>query len=186
VPWPDSVVVRRSEPRPLRPIEILPACWQPDRLAGSEVPRKAVGIPLEHKDLVRRYFAAIDERRDSSVIHDFVSPDFVDHSPAPGFSSDIEGLVGAFDHFLEATPDGMHEIVDMLADGDRVATRIRAWGTHKADLFGMAPTDKKFEIEGIVIHRIAAGKIVERWNVLDMMGALVQLGFVEPPGEGAA
>jgi len=37
-------------------------------------------------------------------------------------------------------------------------------------------------MEGIAVHRIADGKIVEHWSTIDALGLLVQLGAVPPPG----
>jgi predicted ester cyclase len=139
-----------------------------------------------NKDLVRRYFEAIDARRDASVLEEYVGRGFVDHSPSPGFTPDFDGLAGAFLLFLEATPDGRHEIEDMLAEGDRVATRVTAVGTHTGELFGIPPTNREFRTTSIVIHRIAEGKIVERWAEIDMMGSLIQLGVLAPPGAPAS
>lgn len=135
----------------------------------------------QNKELVRRYFEAIDERRDPSVIDEFVSPDFVDHSPSPGFSPDFSGLRKSFSHFLEATPDGYHRIEDMVAEGDKVVTRLTAWGTQSGELFGIPPAGKEFQMTAMVIHRIADGKIVERWHEGDFLGAMIQLGVVPPP-----
>jgi steroid delta-isomerase-like uncharacterized protein len=139
----------------------------------------------ENKALVRRYFDAIDERRDPAVVSVFLAPDFVSHSPSPGYGVDREGQRGSFMHFLEATPDGVHVIDDMVAEGDRVVTRLTAHGTQTGVLFGIPPTGRRFTVTGIAIHRIAAGKIAEHWHVIDMLGALRQLGVIPPPGAAA-
>jgi predicted ester cyclase len=132
----------------------------------------------ENKALIRRFFEEIDARRDVSVIDDFISPEFVDHSPSPGMSPDIEGQRQSFLHFLEATPDGYHAVEDILADGDKVAVRVRGWGTQTGLLFGIPPTGKHCETTGIGIYRISEGKIVEHWNEVDMLGMMQQLGVV--------
>ena len=138
----------------------------------------------ENKALIHRFFEEIDARRDVSVIDDFISPEFIDHSPSPGMSADIEGQRQAFLHFLQATPDGYHAVEDILAEGDRVTVRVRAWGTQTGELFGIPPTGKRVETTGIAIYRIADGKIVEHWNQVDMLGTLQQLGVI-PTHEGA-
>ena len=136
----------------------------------------------ENKAVVRRYFEEIDAKRDASVLDEFVAPDFVDHNPSPGFTPDLEGLIQSFNHFLAATPDGYHIVEDMIAEGDKVMTRISAYGTQTGELFSIPPTDKQIRVTGIAIHRIANGKIVEHWNEIDNLGAMQQLGVV-PPAE---
>lgn len=134
-----------------------------------------------NKELVRRYFAAIDERRDPAVVDEFLSPDFVSHNPSPGFGPDREGQKGAFAHFLAATPDGYHVIDDLVAEGDKVVTRLTAHGTQSGALFGIPPTGRRVTMTGIVIHRVVAGKIVEHWHEIDMLSALQQLGVIPAP-----
>jgi predicted ester cyclase len=139
----------------------------------------------ENKALMRRYYEQIDkaakDNRGPSFLEDFVAPNFVNHNPSPGFSSDLEGLKNAYDHFLAASPDGYHIVEDMIAEGDKVVTRLSANGTQTGELFGIPPTDERFSMTGIAIHRIANGKIVEHWSELDNLGVMQQLGVVTPP-----
>jgi len=135
----------------------------------------------ENKALVRRYFEEIDEQRDVSVLDEFVAPDFIDHNPSPGFAPDLEGLKQSFLHFLAATPDGYHVVEDMIAEGDKVVTRVSAYGTQTGELFGIPPTGNQMRVKGIAVHRIADGKIVEHWNEIDNLGAMQQLGVVSVP-----
>ena len=135
----------------------------------------------ENKALIRRYFAEIDERRDPAVVDEFLAPDFVSHNPSPGFGTDREGQKGAFAHFLAAAPDSYQVIDDMVAEGDRVVTRLTAHGTQTGVLFGIPPTGRRISMSEIAVHRVAGGKIVEHWHEIDMLGGLQQLGVVPPP-----
>lgn len=72
------------------------------------------------------------------------------------------------------------EIHDLIAEGDRVVSRIVMRATSKAEFLGMAPTGKELEVSGITIHRIADGKIVERWGNWNTIGMLQQLGRLPP------
>ncbi len=134
-----------------------------------------------NKALVRRYFEAIDQRRDPAVVDEFLSEDFVSHNPSPGFGTDRDGQKQAFVHFLQAAPESSHIIEDMLAEGDEVMTRVTARGTQTGTLFGIPPTNKLITMSGIAIHRIADGKIVEHWHEIDMLRGLQQLGVVPVP-----
>ena len=139
----------------------------------------------ENKALIRRYYEEIDaaarEKRDASFLDAFVAPDFVNHHPSPGFTPDLEGLKQAFAYFLAAGPDGYHIAEDMIAEGDKVMTRLSAYGTQTGELFGIPPTGKRVRMTGIAVHRIANGKIVEHWSELDNLGLMQQLGVVPPP-----
>ncbi len=49
-------------------------------------------------------------------------------------------------------------------------------------MFGVAPTGKHFSAEHVHWHRVADGKLVERWAVREDLGTLIQLSIVDPPG----
>ena len=146
---------------------------------------EAVTLTEDNKALVQRYFEEVDaaaqDGRGASVLDEFVAPDFVDHSPSPGFTPDLEGLKQAYDHFLAASPDGYHIVEDMIAEEDKVMTRVSAYGTQTGELFGIPPTGKQMRMTGIAVHRIANGKIVEHWSELDNLGLMQQLGVVPTP-----
>ena len=68
---------------------------------------------------------------------------------------------------------------DMIAEGDKVAVRPIAKGTHKGDLMGIAPTNKQVSLPFIIIYRIANNKIVEHWMSVDQLGLMQQLGVAQ-------
>ena len=141
----------------------------------------------ENKALIRRYYEEIDaaakDQRGASFLDEFVASDYLNHTSPPGFTPDLEGLKQAYNHFLAANPDGYHVVEDMIAEGDKVVTRLSAYGTQTGELFGIPPTGKQVSMTAIAIHRIANGKIVEHWSEVDNLGVLQQLGVV-PPLEG--
>ncbi len=73
-------------------------------------------------------------------------------------------------------------IEEMVAEGERVATRKTFRGTHRGELMGIPPTGKVVEIGLIDIVRLVDGKVVESWSAADDLGLLRQLGVLPPPG----
>jgi predicted ester cyclase len=67
---------------------------------------------------------------------------------------------------------------DVFGEGDKVAVRWRATGTHTADLFGIPPTGKSMNVAGISLVRMSNGKIVEDWVAEDTHGLMKQLGVI--------
>ena len=49
-------------------------------------------------------------------------------------------------------------------------------GTHKGDLFGIAPTGRKVEFETVDVMRVRDGKIAEHWGVANLFSLMQQLG----------
>jgi len=76
-----------------------------------------------------------------------------------------------------ATP-GRHEIGIQVAEGDLVVSQITGRGVHAGELLGIPATNAEVETEGIAIHRIRDGKIVEYWSVTDIARVLQQVGVL--------
>jgi steroid delta-isomerase-like uncharacterized protein len=113
------------------------------------------------------------------VIDELCSPDVVSHDPAE--PEDVRGIEAHRERiraYRTAMSDLEVLVEDIVASGDRVATRWRARGTNDGELMGMSPTGKHIEITGMSIDRFDAdGKIVETWDQWDNAGFMVQLGL---------
>jgi predicted ester cyclase len=59
-----------------------------------------------------------------------------------------------------------------------IAIRVVMRGTHLGELFGIAPTGKKVEVDQINIERIQNSRIVEHWRVTDELAQQRQLGLI--------
>jgi predicted ester cyclase len=97
-------------------------------------------------------------------------------------SLDREGVKQAAEIFRVATP-GRHEVGLQVAEGDLVVSVVVGRGVHAGELFGIPATNRPVETEGIAIHRVRDGKIVEYWSVTDVARVLQQVGALPgPPG----
>jgi ketosteroid isomerase-like protein len=134
--------------------------------------------PAQNKALVRRFYEEID-KGNIAILDELVAEDYLDHSPPPfpGLAPGREGLKQAFRLFLHATP-GYHHIEDQFAEGDRVVTRLISYGKHEGDLPGAPRTGNDLKMSSITIHRIANGRLVEKWSEKDMVGFLQQIGVM--------
>lgn len=136
-----------------------------------------------NKALVRQLLAGAD-RADESVIDDVVHASYEDHNPPP-FQGPATGAQGAHDAFANALKifsDFHHEIGEQIAEGEYVVTRIVGHGRHTGDFLGIPATNKDVTMEGIAIHRVVDGKIVEHWGQVDGIGMLMQMGALPPMG----
>jgi len=134
----------------------------------------------ENKALVRRFYEEID-KGNLAAMDELVAEDYIDHNPPPfGFAPGREGLKQAFKLFQEATP-GYHHIEDQIAEGDKVVTRLTSYGKHEGDLPGAPRTGNDMKMTSITIHRIANGKLVEKWAEKDMLSLLQQIGVLPAP-----
>lgn len=75
-------------------------------------------------------------------------------------------------------PDLHAELHSMAAAGDYVFTELTWAGTHTGDLFGIPATGNPIMHNGILVRRLADGKIVESWEIWDDLTLLNGLGLV--------
>ncbi len=132
----------------------------------------------ENKAQMRRVYEEFVNKGNLAVLEELTSPDFVDHNSPPGVPAGLEGVKQTFAMFRAAFPDFHMTVEDMIAEGDRVVSRVTIRGTHKGDFMGIVATGKQVTVQVIDIIRIAGGKAVERWGQLDEMGMMQQLGVV--------
>jgi steroid delta-isomerase-like uncharacterized protein len=133
-----------------------------------------------NKTIVRRIFEEGFNQNKPQVWDELIAPNYVNHdfpAPAPG----AEGFKMIAGMFLTAFPDLHTTIEDVVADGDRVATRGTFTGTHQGEFNGIPPTGKSVKVSYIDIWRLENGKAVENWVQIDMVGLLQQLGVMPAP-----
>lgn len=132
----------------------------------------------QNKALVRRFYEEID-KGNIGILDELVAEDYLDHNPPP-FPTTLTGrerLRHEFKIFQQATP-GYHRIEDQIAEGDKVVTRLTSIGKHEGDLPGAPATGNDMKMTSITIHRIAGGKLVEKWSEKDMISLLQQVGLM--------
>jgi steroid delta-isomerase-like uncharacterized protein len=129
----------------------------------------------ENKALVRRAWELADN---PDVLDEVYAPDVLWHEP----DQEIRGLEQAKQFvptYNIAFPDMTVTVEDVIAEGDKVVTRVTLRGTHQGETeeFG-PPTGRQVELKGITISRIEDSKIVEEWDAYDNLSMLQQLGLV--------
>jgi predicted ester cyclase len=91
-----------------------------------------------------------------------------------------QGFPGAGDFLRGAFPDRADTGVEIVAEGDMVGYLFRITGTHKGNLFGIAPTGKAIDIYEVGIFKLIDGRISEAWFMADEVGLLRQIGATLP------
>src|SRR5215469_2692398 len=124
---------------------------------------QATGMSLEEmKTFVRNHFEVFVNQKNLDIADVNLSPDFVDYGAdvPPGTPPGPAGAKQYVGNALKKFPDMTVTIEDMIAEGDRVVVR-NVWRA----------TDRgrgcKLQFGGIVIWRIAHGRIAERWAYLE-------------------
>src|SRR5262245_52868541 len=89
--------------------------------------------------------------------------------------------VSLYRYIRAAFPDFHAEIHWQLADGDRVTTHKRYYGTHEGYFLGVAPTHRQIHFETVDVMRVQNGKITDHWGVGNLLSLMEQIGGWTPP-----
>ena len=134
----------------------------------------------QNKHLVRQFFEALDkhdtEWMDQLVSGTNYSLHFSGMPPLDWNANKREFL----DPFNKAFPDLTRNIVDIVAEGDKVAVSVNVTGTYKGEFQGIPATGKQVSFTAMDILTIIEGKITEEWATADMMGLMQQIGAIPP------
>jgi steroid delta-isomerase-like uncharacterized protein len=134
----------------------------------------------QNKDLAKRFYEEVFNRKNLNAIDELCDANIVDHSAMPGQAPGRQGLKDIFNLFLRAFPDMRLTVEEIIAERDLVAARFRGEGTHRGELFGTPPTGKTMRFNGIDFIRIRNGRASEVWHQGDDLVGLLQLG-IKPP-----
>jgi steroid delta-isomerase-like uncharacterized protein len=108
--------------------------------------------------------------------------DMVEQVPFPGQGPGLQGLKEVLRGMRSAFPDMHWSIEEQLTEGDRVLTRFEWTGTHQGEFLNLPATEQPVRVWGMVIDRVQEGRIKETRIIMDMLGLMIQLGAVVPPG----
>ncbi len=155
---------------------LLPGCASNEPAPASRLERnKAVAL---------RFKKAQGTQEEADVMREVLAPEYKrwrgGMENLAGNARD-QGFPGGGSFLRGAFPDRVDVIEDVIADGDRVGLRFRLTGTHRGNLFGIAPTGRKVDVYEIAILRVVGGRITEGWFMADEAGILKQLGAQLPP-----
>jgi steroid delta-isomerase-like uncharacterized protein len=132
----------------------------------------------QNKQLVSQFFETLD-RQDTEMMDQLVSSTnyFLHFSGMPPMDWN-ENKKEFLAPFTKAFPDLRRNIVDMVAEGDKVAVSINVTGTYKGEFQGIPQTGKQVSFTAMDILTIIDGKITEEWATADMMGLMQQIGAI--------
>jgi steroid delta-isomerase-like uncharacterized protein len=137
-----------------------------------------------NKAIVQRLYEEVWNRRKLEVIKEIISPSHALQAPnMSGSSIGPEAYKRNVRAFLAGFPDLRWSIEDTIAEKDKVVACWTISGTHKGDYLGIPATNKKVSVEGITIHNVAGGKIMDSYSNWDVLGMMQQLGVVPPLGQ---
>jgi predicted ester cyclase len=149
----------------------------PDRRAPLELYAQAMdgNAPERNKAIVSRYIQDVVNRQSPLAAVDTCSRDVVWHGGPLGEAKGMKAYQGVLASFFAAFPDLEVEVLDLIAEGDRVVVRFACSGTHLGEFQGMTPTLKRVTSGGMSTFRIDESRIAEEWWQGDLLVTLQQM-----------
>jgi predicted ester cyclase len=122
----------------------------------------------ENKQLVRRLVEIVNEG----------DLDAIDEVASGPIASEARRWIGPF---RESFPDFHMEVVDAIAEDDKVMGYFKCSGTHEGEWRGHAPSGRRFEnVDEVYVFGVEQGKLASVGAVVeDNLTRLRQLGLIE-------
>jgi predicted ester cyclase len=121
----------------------------------------------DNKQLVRRLVHEVVGRR---------NPDVLDDVAAGQFAQVAKRWVQPFQ---SAFPDFEMEIVDLIAEDDKVVAHFRCSGTQRGEWLGVVASGRRFErVDEIYIFEVTNGKLAAALGIEDNLTRMRQLAVV--------
>ena len=132
-----------------------------------------------NKAVLRSLIEEMWNKHDLSAVDRYVAPDFIEHNK--GRPPGIAGRKQYTEAVLAAFSDYHAGIEDVVAEGDIVVARIEFTGTQDGAYQGRPATHNQVRFTTADFYRVANGKIVEHWDVVDGLPRAIALGLVPAP-----
>jgi steroid delta-isomerase-like uncharacterized protein len=111
---------------------------------------------------------------DTGRLVDLVTDDYVAHGP--GGTGDRATLAEWLEWYPTTFAEQHPAIEDVIAAGDRVVVRYTVRSTYRGGYLDLPPRDQEVRETGIIIFRLAGGRIAETWLEGNDLEVAQQLG----------
>lgn len=133
----------------------------------------------KNKQVIQNFIQTVWNGRNLTALKDFWTEDCVNHAMLGTNNRGLDMLRlyhdSFFDDFFSAFPDIQIEIMQQVAEDDRVVSYITSHGTHSGSFYGITPTGRSISTSVMRIDRVQDGKIKEHWSVSDAAGLMQQI-----------
>ena len=131
--------------------------------------------PEGNKDLIRRYYEDLWNAWRFDLADVLIDPEVRLRGSLGRIVAGRGGMVSYMKHVQGIFPDFCNTIETLIAEDNRVAAQLTFSGTHRGEIFGIAPTGRRIRYSGVGIFQVESGKIVEGWVLGDLANLLLQL-----------
>lgn len=135
----------------------------------------------DYKSVAREMYAAVAAGEDlDAAIDKYLAEDFVEHEEVPGMDNTRDTPRQLFAMMHAAVSDFHVDVHDVIGEGDKVVARVSFVGTHTGDFMGVPASGNPVAIKAIDIVQFRGDQAVAHWGVMDLAGAMAQMGAGPP------
>jgi steroid delta-isomerase-like uncharacterized protein len=128
-----------------------------------------------NKNLIVRYYGEMWNNWNFALVDELLNEDI---SFRGSLGAQMRGRPAFCDYMRRvrsAFPDFHNKMEEMIAEDERVVARLMYTGTHRGEVFGMAPTGKTISYAGAAFFRVENGQVAEGWVLGDVAGLIGQV-----------
>jgi steroid delta-isomerase-like uncharacterized protein len=129
--------------------------------------------------VVYRVYDEIWNRGNLYAVDELLAADFKDHTLPPNTPTGRDGYRQLITNLRAALPDLRVEVESILAEDDRVAVRLNAFGTQHGTFLNHPPTHKPIQFSSLTFFTLRDGHITDRFGISDVPAILQQIATAE-------
>ncbi len=115
---------------------------------------------------------------DQATIDELCDPGLVDHHPAPHVEPTLAGFKQKVPGFRTIFPDLEADLQDIIASGDKVATRWVVTASQQQEFMGIPASGQTVRVEGMNFYRLKDGRVTDIWTQFDGVAMMQQVGAI--------
>jgi predicted ester cyclase len=131
----------------------------------------------EQLRLIDRFYNDMWNRFDKSVFGDILDPKIHFRGSLGQTKVGFDEFGEYLDYIQAFASDFHNEVLSTITERNRTFARLSYTGTHQGEVFGLAPTGKRFEYSGAAVFTFSDGLISDVWVLGDVYGLTQQLSI---------
>ena len=129
----------------------------------------------QQRRLICRFYDDLWNRFDKTVFPAILHPDIHFRGSLGQTKVGFDEFGDYVDYIQAFAPDFHNEVLATLAEGNQTFARLSYTGTHQGEVFGIAPTGRRFRYAGAAVFTSADDLIRDVWVLGDIHGLIRQL-----------
>jgi predicted ester cyclase len=128
-----------------------------------------------NRRLIERFYLEMWNRFDKAIFADILTGDLRFRGSLGQSKCGLAEFGEYVDFIQRAFPDFANEIEEIISEGDKAFAKLTYSGTHRGEVFGIAPTGRFIKYEGAAVFSFRGNRIAEVWVLGDIHGLMSQL-----------